>query len=210
MPFQTVVNRNFTTGFPGEIVRDGPTRAKAIRISALSAALKANPRFTGNLIGRVYGYTGEVPATGQTLAALAPTVALGGPVYAGLLIHPKHYALQGNSVDGPLGASLAVPDGIEGEVADMVIAIAEVFNISLTAQSITPAYVVGYIPNNVDAAKETTGIPFGALVAAPTAAALTDAGGIVIPGAKILNTISLSASAVGAPVAGLTIVQLTL
>lgn len=210
MAFQKTVNRNFTTGFPGEIVRDGPLRAKAVRISALSALLKANPRFTGNVIGRVYGYTGEVPATGQTLAALAPTVALGGPVYAGLLIHPKHYALMGNAVDGALGASLAVPDGIEGECADMVIAIAEVFNIGLAAATIDPSFVLGYIPTTVDDTVETTGIPFGALVAAASVSALTARGGVQIPGAKILNTISLAGSAVGAPVAGLTIVQLTI
>lgn len=210
MAFQKTVNRNFTTGFPGEIVRDGPTRAKAVRISALSAGLKANARFNGNIIGRVYGYTGEVPATGQTLAALVPTVALGGPVYAGLLINPKHYALQGNAVDGPLGASLAVPDGIEGEVADMVIAVAQVFNIALTAATIDPSFALGYIPNTVVDATETTGIPFGALVAAATPTALTALGAVVIQGAKILNTISLAGSAPGAPVAGLTIVQLTI
>lgn len=210
MAFQKTVNRNFTTGFPGEIVRDGPTRAKAVRISALSALLKSNARYHGNVVGRVYGYTGEVPSTGTTLAALAPTVAIGGAVYAGLLINPKHYALQGNSVDGPLGASLAVPDGIEGEVADMSIVIAEVFNIALTSATIDQSFAVGYIPNSVVDATETTGIPFGALVAAATPAALVALGGIVITGAKILNTITLAGSAPGAPVAGLTIVQLTI
>lgn len=208
MGFQRTVNRNFTTGFPGEIVRDGPLRAKAVRIAALTPTIPA--RYTGNLIGRVYGYVGEVPATGTTLAALAPTVVIGGPVYAGVLIHPKHYVLQGNSVDGTLGASLAIQSGSEGEVADMAIIVAEVFNIGLAAATIDPSFAVGYIPNTVDAGTETTGIPYGALVAGSSASVVTSRGGVVINGAKILNTISLSGSAVGAPVSGYTIVQLTI
>jgi hypothetical protein len=209
MGFQRTVNRNYTTGFPGEIVRDGPLRAKAVRIAALTPTIPARYA-AGNLIGRVYGYVGEVPATGTTLAALAPTVVIGGPVYAGVLIHPKHYVLQGNAVDGTLGASLAIQSGSEGEVADMAIIVAEVFNIALSAAAIDPSFVVGYIPNNVDGTVETTGIPYGALVAGATASIVTSRGGVVISGAKILNSISLSGSAVGAPVSGYTIVQLTI
>jgi hypothetical protein len=105
---------------------------------------------------------------------------------------------------------LAIQSGSEGEVADMAIIVAEVFNIALSAAAIDPSFVVGYIPNNVDAGTETTGIPYGALVAGATASIVTSRGGVVISGAKILNSISLSGSAVGAPVSGYTIVQLTI
>lgn len=208
MSFQRTVNRNFTTGFPGEIVRDGPNRTKAVRIAALTPSVAA--RYVGNLIGRVYGYLGEVPATGTTLAALAPTVVIGGPVYAGVLIHPKHYVLQGNAVDGTLGASLAIQSGSEGEVSDMSIIVAEVFNPTTATAAIDPSFVLGYVPNNVNPATETIGLPYGAIIAGANAAAITGVGGIVISGAKVLNSISLSASAVGAPVSGYTIIQLTI
>lgn len=208
MSFQRTVNRNFTTGFPGEIVRDGPNRTKAVRIAALAPSVPA--RYVGNLIGRVYGYVGEVPATGTTLAALAPTVVIGGPVYAGVLIHPKHYVLQGNSVDGTLGASLAIQSGSEGEVSDMSIIVAEVFNPTLASAAITPAFAVGYIPNNVDPSVETIGLPYGAIITGANAAAITGIGGVVINGAKVLNSINLSASAVGTAVSGYTIIQLTI
>lgn len=207
MGFQQRVNRNFTQGFPGEIVRAGPSRGQSVRIAKLTPAVAA--RYQGNLVARVYGFTGEVPASGQTLAAIAPIVTIGGPVYAGVLIHPKHYALFGNATEGALGASLKLADGAEAEVSTMNIIVAEIFNLKIGAVNVTPEFAVGYVPNNVDVAKETVGIPYGALVVAETAEEITDAGCLLLPGVKIENNIGLAASAVGAPVSGLTIVQLT-
>lgn len=208
MSFQKVVNRNFTTGFVGDIVRDGPLRAVTCRFAPLTGGALSSARNDGNVIGRVFGFVGEVPVSGQTLAALVPTVALGAVPYAGVLIHSKHYALQGNSVDGTLGASMTLPNGSEGEIADMAIPVAQIYNHTTGALAIQAGWALGYVPNTVDVADEPLGLPFGALVAfnpvSPPPIWLEQ-----IPGAKVKNAITLSASAVGALVAGTTIIQLT-
>lgn len=205
MSFQRTVNRNFTTGFPGEIVRDGPTRAKVVRITASSKA--TDPRFQGNLVGRVYGYTGEVPPTGSTLAALVQTVEIGGTAYAGVLIHPKHYVLQGTVQGGTLAPSLAINDGAEAEVADMAIIIAEVFNATTAAVSFASGDQLAYATVATTGAQDAIGLPFGAITSFPAGAAIP-AGFTVVPG-SIQNPIGLAASAAGAAVSGLTIIQLT-
>lgn len=203
MSFQKVVNRNFTTGFPGEIVRDGPTRAKVVRLTAAAAVA----RNEGNIVGRVYGYTGEVPPTGSTLAALVQTAAVGGAVYAGVLIHPKHYALQGTIQGGTLAPSLALPNGAEAEVADMAIIVAEVFNPTTDALSVNSESVLGYVTNAILDANDAIGLPFGAIVAFAPGTELPT-GFAKVPGI-VSNPVGITASAAGAPVSALTIIQLT-
>lgn len=205
MTFQRTVNRNFTTGFPGEIVRDGPTRAKVVRLVASSQA--TSPRYQGNLVGRVYGYTGEVPATGTTLAALVQTVEIGGAAYAGVLIHPKHYVLQGTVQGGTLAPSIALNDGTEAEVADMAILIAEVFNPTEAAAQFNSGDLLAYVTTATTNVQDPIGLPLGAIVSFPAGTAIP-AGFAALPG-TIQNPVGLAASAPSAPVSTLTIIQLT-
>src|SRR6202035_2212836 len=117
MTFQTIVNRNYTTGFPGEIVRDGPHRGKVARIA--SATLGADPGLSTNRISRAFGYTSDIGALGTTYAAMDAQVSVGGPLFYGILGNPKRYALQGTTVGGSLAPSLDLPMGFEAEFYDM-------------------------------------------------------------------------------------------
>jgi len=209
MPFQTVVRRNFTTGFPGDIVRDGPTRAVTARISALTPTKDSDPRNQGNRVSRVFGYTGEIPVSGTTLAAMVPTVEIGGAAFAGLLMHPKHHVLSGSPTGGTLAPSLNLPYGVEAEFFNMLTGgVVEILNNTAATVTINPGDSLAYVANTIVSASEPLGLPYGAIVPFPAGSTLP-AGFLPIPSAIVLNSITLAASAVGAIVAGLTIVQLT-
>lgn len=118
MAFQKTVNRNFTQGLIGTISNDGPTRALPAIIAAKAGAY--------NRVGRAFGYKADIPTTGTTKAALENTVEIGAAPFFGILGAPKHYALFGNAVDGPLGPTLDLPANSEGEffsMAFMVLAV---------------------------------------------------------------------------------------
>jgi hypothetical protein len=209
MTFQRVVNRNFTVGFPGEIVREGPTRGTTGRFDA--STNPSSPRNGGNRVGRVFGYKGELPVSGSTQAALVPTFEVGGAVgaYAGIFAHPKHHVLQGTVSGGPLAPSLVVPDGTEGEVLNMVTGlVVEIFNHTKATLNIKAGDTLAYVTTATTDVQDDLILPYGAIIAVPRGAAVP-AGFQAISG-TVLNPISLAASAVGAVVAGLTIIQTTL
>lgn len=202
--FQTSVKRNYTTGFPGDIIKDGPLRSKPARIA--SATVGTDPGASTNRISRAFGYTSDIAAQGTTLAALEANVSVGGPIFFGVLFNPKHYVLNGTVSGGPLAASLDVPQGFEGEFADMVIMVAELFNETTGTKAVAFGDNIAFVPNNISTANNPNQLPYGALVsysgALPT-------GLVAIPNARVQNPISLVASAPGAAVSGYTIIQLT-
>ncbi len=206
--FQSTVNRQYTTGFPGEIVRDGPTRGRIARIT--SATLGTDPGASTNRISRAFGYSGDMPAQGpSTYAAMEALVAVGAPVFFGILGNPKRYALQGNSLGGSLAPSLDLPLGNEGEFFDMAGGfIAEVFNASTGAETINFGDQLGYVPNNISTGNNPNALPYGALVSFAAGAAVPT-GIVLIPNARIMNPVTLAASAPGALVSTYTLVQLT-
>lgn len=212
MSFQSVVNRNFTTGFPGEIVRDGPTRGKVVRFAPQATTpLQTSARNDGNIIARAFGYSGEVsqgPGS-TTLAMLTPEVVLGGANYAGVLLHPKHYVLSGTALGGSLAPSLALAYGSEGEVFTMAIPVVQLINPTTGVQNIAAGWALAYVPTTMSDVNDPQLLPFGALIAYDPAGAVPT-GFVAIPGSRVENPISLIASAPGALVAGLTIVSLTL
>lgn len=204
--FQQSVKRAYTTGFPGEIVRDGPHRAKMARIS--SATLGADAGASTNRISRAFGYSGEVPNGGTTLAMIEATVAVGGPVFFGILGNPKRYALLGTQAGGTLAPSLDLPQFAEGEFFDMVTGMVfELFNETTGAKTMNFGDGIAFVPSNISGANNPLALPFGALVSFTGATPPT--GMIAIPNARVINTSSLSASALGALVSGYTIGQLT-
>jgi hypothetical protein len=206
MAFQTVVNRNYTSGFPGDIIRDGPMRAKPGRIG--SATIGADPGFSTNRISRAFGYQSDQPPLGLTYAAQGQIVVVGGPVFFGVLGHPKHYALPGVSPQGSLAASLDLPIGYEGEFFDMVTGmVMELYNETGANKQMNYGDQVAYVSSAITVGQNPDAMPFGALVSlAPGAAA--PAGMVIIPGAKVVNPVAMGASAPGALVSAWTIVQI--
>lgn len=131
MAFQKTVNRQYTQGWIGEILNDGPIRAKPARIADGGAG-------TINRIGRAFDIAGDVPpgkpsgsgispVDSKTVSFIEQTVKVGGAGFFGILGIPKHYALYGTSTPvsgeqpGPLAPSIDLPDDVEGEFLDMAI-----------------------------------------------------------------------------------------
>lgn len=205
--FQNNVKRQYTTGFPGDIVRDGPMRAKPARI--VSATLGTDPGASTNRISRAFGYNGDVPATGATLAALEATVNVGGAKFFGLLGNRYRYALQGTAAGGTLAAALDLPQNAEGEFFDMVTGmIMEFFNETTAAKTMTFGDGIAYVPNTISTGNNPLALPYGALVTFAAGGAPAT-GMIAIPNARVINTSALGASGAGALVSGYSIGQLT-
>lgn len=206
MGFQTVVNRNFTAGFVGEIAADGPLRAKTARVRASTFA--GTTREKGAVVGRVFGYVGTVPSTGTTQAAIVPEVEVGAPNFAGVLFHPKHYTLHGTAAGGSLAPSLEIPAGTEGEFADMVIMYASIVNHTTAALTVAAGDQLAYVPNTITAGQDALLLPIGAIITFPEGDELP-AGYALIKNAKVMNPVTIGASADGALVAATTSIQLT-
>ena len=99
MAFQSSVSSNQSFGIVGEILTDGPLRCAPY-------TLVSTPQT--NNIGRAYTVSSEGVAT------------VGGTgVFAGILVHPKHYASLGTSAGGTLAPSLILPDNQQGELLTM-------------------------------------------------------------------------------------------
>lgn len=205
--FQNSVKRNYTTGFPGDIVRDGPMRAKPARIS--SATLGADPGASTNRISRAYGYNTDVPLTGSTFAASEALVNVGGAKFFGLLGNRYRYANEGTQDGGTLAATLDLPQNALGEFFDMVTGmVTEFFNETTGSKTMTYGDQIAYVPNTISAGNNPLALPYGALISVPAGSA-APTGMVLIPNARVINTSSLGASALGALVSGYSISQLT-
>jgi hypothetical protein len=213
MPFQGLVNREFTTGFPGDILEGGPHRARVGRILSANDPAGVNTNRISRVFGWVSGYGSIGSGTSITNAARSYEVTLGGVNFFGVLFNPQHYALVGTVADGLEGGTLAptldLPQGVEAEFTDMCTAlVVEIFNFTTGAVTINYDDQVAYVPNNISGANNPLGVPYGALVAFDASAALPT-GLVLIPNARIVNDVALAASAVGALVSTYTAVQLT-
>lgn len=206
--FQATVQRQYTTGYPGEIVRDGPTRGKMARIN--SATVGTDPGASTNRISRAFGYASDIPPQGPTTyAAMEALVNVGGPTFFGILGNPKRYALQGTTAGGTLAPSLDLPLGAEGEFYDMATGlIVEIFNIGTATENVAFGDQLGYVSSAITALQNPNALPYGALVSF-AAGASAPAGVVAIPNARIINPVSLAASAPGAIVSTYTLAQLT-
>lgn len=203
---QTTVKRNYTTGYPGQTLRAGPSRAKPARIA--SATIGTDPGASTNRISRAFGYNSDISLEGQTLAADAVTVIVGGADFFGVLGNPHRYALYGQAGDS-LAPSYDLPFGAEGEFFDMNSGLCvELFN--ATTGAVTPKYgdQLAYVPSTISGANNPLELPYGALFSVAAGAA-APTGMILIPNARIINDVSLAASAAGALISASTIVQLT-
>lgn len=205
MAFQGTVKRQYTTGWAGEIVRDGPNRTKVARISSQTLDGSGNT----NRISRAFGYTADMAATGTTTSNLEITVGVGALPFAGVLVNPKHYALQGNAygTNGTLAPSMDLQQYTEAEFMEMGIIVGELFNETTATKNTAYGDGICYVTTATTGAQNLQGLPLGALVS--FSGANPPAGFTAIPGARVINTLSLSASASGNVVSGLTTIQLT-
>lgn len=103
MTFQNTVRADQTTGFIGEIIFDGPSRARPINVNSSGA--------TPNTVGKAFTYI-----TGQDDQAAAGSA--GGGAFAGILVNPKVYASQG-TVSDSLAPTLDLPDNTNAELLTM-------------------------------------------------------------------------------------------
>lgn len=211
MTFQASVKRQYTTGFPGDVIKDGPMRALPGRI--VSPSIGTDPAFSTNRVSRAFGYAEDSPATGtspsdQTLAAMSQDVTVGGARFFGILFHPKHYELLGTVQGGSLAPSLDLPQYALGEFCHMGIIVAELFNETTAVKTAEFGDGVAFVLNSILPADNPQALPFGALVSVPPGGTVPN-GANLIPNARVLNTFSIAASAAGAPVSSYTIIELT-
>nr|DAP64225.1 MAG TPA: hypothetical protein [Caudoviricetes sp.] len=205
--FQQKVNRSYTSGFAGEISRDGPLRGKVARI--VSETIGTDPAKSTNRVSRVFGYKGEQGLQGQTLSARVPEVVVGGASFFGVLFHPKHSVLNGTVSGGPLAASYDLPKGYEAEFADMAFLHAEIFNETTAAKDVNYGDTLAYVSTATTAAQNPLALPLGAIVSVPAGAQVPD-GFSVLPNSKVINPIKgLAASAAGAVISTVTEIQMT-
>jgi hypothetical protein len=207
MSFQKMVLRQYTTGFPGELVREGPHRAKPGRIASVSVG--ADPGLSTNRISRAFGWSADMAAQGSTYSAMEAQVVVGAPIFYGILGHPKHYALTGTVAGGPLAASMDLPQYAEGEFFDMASGlVVELFNETTGSKTTAFGDQIAYVSNAITTLQNTLALPYGALISVAAGAA-APAGFILIPNARVINPESLTASALGALVSGYAVAQLT-
>jgi hypothetical protein len=112
MGFQQSIRFDYGFGVPGELRKDGPTRAQPRFI------VSADP--TQNVVGRAF--TQNAAGAGVPLGSVG---AGGTGVFAGLLANPKVYASYGTVVNGPLAPSMVVPNQITGEFLLMGFVVAQ-------------------------------------------------------------------------------------
>lgn len=114
MAFQKEVTAsNIAFGIVGELFDSSPVRAEPGWLDSTSAA--------NNVIGRAFtvksGASGNHAAPGDP--APLKVQAGGTGDFAGILANPKVYASYGNPTDGPLGASMVLPNNRLVELVTM-------------------------------------------------------------------------------------------
>lgn len=204
--FQKTVARQYTTGFPGDVVRDGPMRAKPARIASADQTL--------NVISRAFGYKEDLGVVGgatapyQTIAADGYIVEVGGTNFFGILGHSKHYARYGAAGE-PLAATMTLPNGLNAEFFDMCTGlVVELFNFTASEQAVGFGFDLCYVGKDATELQNANGVPAGGIFAVAKGAAAPE-GTVKIPNAMVVTTLTLDASAPDAPVSTYAIVQLT-
>ena len=104
MSFQSLVRLLQTTGIIGEIIFGGPHRVRPLNVNSNAG--------TPNTVGKAFTYDAANddecgPGT------------VGGGAFAGILINPKHYALNGTVAGGSLAPTLDLPDNTNAELMSM-------------------------------------------------------------------------------------------
>lgn len=131
--FQNTVNRSVPFGMVGEIAIDSPSRVSPARITAKAGTPAA--------VGRAFGFTDTTELGNYQVY---DHVTVGAAPFFGILVQPKEYALYGNTAEGPLGASLEMPEGANASFIRMGIVNLDVINGDTGAATITPGAKLYY------------------------------------------------------------------
>ncbi len=102
MTFQSTVRDDLATGIIGEIIFDGPCRARPVNIDSSG---------TAQTIGNAFTYEDGVDDSAAVGSA-------GAGAFAGILVNPKVYANQGTT-SGTLEPTLDLPDNTSAELLTM-------------------------------------------------------------------------------------------
>lgn len=110
MTFQTQVQSQFTQGWLGELIKDGPLRALPARI-AVDVLITDT-----NTFGKAFTFVADAPSVG----ASGQTVRVGGAgAFAGILVDPKDHALYGTAAGGSLAPTMDLPQGEAAQFCTM-------------------------------------------------------------------------------------------
>ena len=110
MAFQTAIQFRYTEGFVGEIIADGPVRARTWRLNSQLVL--------PNTVG--FAYTFESDAAGTAGNQGTGIVVVGGPgVFAGIAVMPKTLTLNGTAAGGSLAPSYNMLPDTKCELLDM-------------------------------------------------------------------------------------------
>jgi len=103
MAFQSLVRFVQAVGIIGEIIFDGPYRVRPLNVVGGGVA---------NTVGKAFTYDAANDYE-------CGPGSVGGGAFAGILIHPKHYALNGTVAGGSLAPTLDLPDNTSAELLTM-------------------------------------------------------------------------------------------
>ena len=101
--FQSGVNITLGFGIPGELIVDGPQRVDSLILGS-----------AGGTIGLAF-----TKSNSTNVATMGGTIVNGTSVFAGILVNPKTYALDGYNSSGTLDPSMLVPPYSQGEFLTM-------------------------------------------------------------------------------------------
>jgi hypothetical protein len=204
MAFQQSVGFNYTQGFVGQIIYDGPLRIGSYRLDGQTVAL--------NTIGRAFGYSAEYTSDpGLSAIGSSPSLiaTVGGANFCGMLVNPDEYELYGTATGGPLAPSYSLPPFSRAQLMEMGIAVAEIFNPSTgAAATVNFGDALAYVTSATTAAQNPAGIPLGGIVNYP-AGGTVPAGFTPIPNSRVKAPATIAQSGAGAPSSQPVIVQFT-
>lgn len=101
--FQSTININLGFGIPGELIVDGPQRVDSLTLGS-----------TAGTIGLAF-----TKSNTTNVASMGGTITPGTSVFAGILVNPKTYALDGYNSSSQLDPSMTLAPYSQGEFLTM-------------------------------------------------------------------------------------------
>ena len=110
MAFQSTIQFRYTEGFVGEIIADGPVRARTWRLNSQLVL--------PNTVGFAYTFASDAAGTNGNQGTGIVVVG-GAGVFAGIAVMPKTLTLNGTAAGGSLAPSYNMLPDTKCELLDM-------------------------------------------------------------------------------------------
>ena len=110
MAFQSTINFRYTEGYVGEIIADGPVRARTWRLNSQVVL--------PNTVGFAYTFVSDVSGLNGNQGSGIVVVG-GNGVFAGVAVMPKTLTLNGTAAGGSLAPSINMLPDTKCELLDM-------------------------------------------------------------------------------------------